>query len=176
MRHNVLVCSRLIFVRPGGVVVASVGDEGTRFGVALEGLTEYFLAGRGRLQVVWLGRVLKAHQGNTVLARCFRMLARGDAWIPDLLRKSPPARSGTWMNGHGHGHRASSFSHAEPSPSERRPNKLQVASRTARPKTTRSRGGTGTRPPTASHRRQKEKTKSRRDTEARWECTRSEGR
>lgn len=48
-----------------GVAVASVGDEGARFGVALEGLTEYFLAGRGRLQVVWLGRVLIAHQGNS---------------------------------------------------------------------------------------------------------------
>lgn len=65
MRHSVLVCSRLIFVRPGVGDVASVGDEGARFGVALEGLTEYFLAGRGRLQVVWLGRVLIAHQGNS---------------------------------------------------------------------------------------------------------------
>lgn len=91
MRHSVLVCSRLIFVRPGGVVVASVGDEGARFGVALEGLTEYFLAGRGRLQVVWLGRVLIAHQGNSP-GEMFPDAGGGDAWIPDLLRKGLPAR------------------------------------------------------------------------------------
>lgn len=72
-------------------MVASVGDEGARFGVALEGLTEYFLAGRGRLQVVWLGRVLIAHQGNSP-GEMFPDAGGGDAWIPDLLRKGLPAR------------------------------------------------------------------------------------